>query len=141
MFQLGGPVWLAGGLNPAGAWPKSVTIPLTGKTASELSFLWGTTANADRDTPVARVTVTYADGSTQDAPIRYGHEIFAFDDLRAGPEMTTAWRGTSPLGQTIALRRWTWKNPSPSKKLKNVTVASLESEAAPVLLGLTGLTK
>jgi hypothetical protein len=32
-----------------------------------------------------------------------------------------------------------WINPSPAKAIKSVTLTSAETEAAPVLLGITGI--
>jgi hypothetical protein len=139
VFQPSRPVWLAGSLNPSGAWPKSVSIPLGGKKAGELHFLWGTTFAAEKDSQVAVVKVDFADGTSDETPLKYGRQIFAFSDAQAGPETTTAWHGAAPYGGTANVRRWMWINPSPAKAIKSVTLTSAETEAAPVLLGITGI--
>lgn len=138
-FRPSKPVWLAGALNPSGAWPKSVTIPLKDRKATDLHFLWATTFAAAKDTPVATLKVSYTDGSTAQTPIAYGRQIFAYTDAQAGPQTTTAWSGKTPLGQSANVRRWMWTNPTPAKTIKSVTLTSTESEAAPVLLGVTGI--
>ncbi|HEY3411937.1 MAG TPA: glycoside hydrolase family 20 zincin-like fold domain-containing protein [Armatimonadota bacterium] len=137
-FRQSTPIWLDGALNPPGEWPKSVTITLNRK-AADLHFLWGATFAAAKDTPVATLKVTYTDGATVQAPIAYGRQIFAFTDAQAGPQTTTAWTGTTPRGQSASVRRWMWTNPNPAKAIKSVTLSSAQSEAAPVLLGLTGI--
>ncbi|HEY3266273.1 MAG TPA: beta-N-acetylhexosaminidase [Armatimonadota bacterium] len=138
-FLAAKPMWLAGSLNPAGEWPKGVTISLNGRTARELHFLWATTFRAAADTPVATVTVRYADGASQTRPIAYARGIFAFEDLRGGGEATTVWRGKMKDGRPAGARRWVFVNPTPSKAIESVTITSEGSEAAPVLLGLTGI--
>ncbi|HEY3411935.1 MAG TPA: beta-N-acetylhexosaminidase, partial [Armatimonadota bacterium] len=81
-FSVGPALWMAGALNPAGEWPKSIDIPLGDRKAGELRFLWATTNVTEADTVVARVKVTYTDGTTVEKLIAYGGAIFAFEDLR-----------------------------------------------------------
>lgn len=138
-FQPSRPVWLAGALNPSGSWPKAVTIPLAGKKAAELHFLWATTNSADKDTQVATLKIAYADGTSAETPIAYGRQVFAFTDPQAGPQTTTAWQGATAYGGTASVRRWMWINPNPGKAITSVTLSSAETEAAPVLLGITGI--
>jgi hypothetical protein len=85
------------------------------------------------------VKVDFADGTSDETPLKYGRQIFAFSDAQAGPETTTAWHGAAPYGGTANVRRWMWINPSPAKAIKSVTLTSAETEAAPVLLGITGI--
>jgi hypothetical protein len=110
-FNLTRPVLLAGPLNPAGAWPRELSLTLGGRKASDLHFLWGATHPAAMLTPVAHLTVTYADGTKAEVPIAYGRELFAFSDLRARKHTTVAWRGKTPDGQRADARRWIWTNP------------------------------
>lgn len=138
-FDLYKPVWLAGKLNPAGAWPVSLTVDAGGRKASALEFVWGTTFPASYGTPVANVTVEYTDGTRAEFPVRAMREILAFDDLRAAPNVHFAWRGTAPHGAHAVLRRWAWTNSEPSKAIRRLVITSAESEAAPVILGITGI--
>ncbi|HVK06508.1 MAG TPA: beta-N-acetylhexosaminidase [Armatimonadaceae bacterium] len=135
-------VWLHGALNPAGAWPRAVTLPLgdakKGRKASSLEWLIGTTYATPTGTRVATVTVTYADGKTEVVPLTYGREVFAFTDARSGPEATPVWNGRAGAGP-VRVRRWTWKNPRPAVAIARVVLSSEGTEAAPVLLGLTGI--
>lgn len=139
-FQMNDPVWMAGSLNPGGAWPKSTDLDMDGRKMANLHFLWGTTYSAEMRTPVANLTVAYTDGKTEVLEISYGREIFAFDDMRAGPDTVTVWRGDSPFGEEVALRRWMWNNPRPNVGIQSVQITSLESAAAPVLVSVTGIT-
>ncbi|HEY3414448.1 MAG TPA: hypothetical protein VGM51_15525, partial [Armatimonadota bacterium] len=81
-FAIGAPVWMAGSLNPAGEWPKAIDMAIGDRKAGELRFLWATTNVTEADTVVARVKVTYTDGTTVEKLIAYGGAIFAFEDLR-----------------------------------------------------------
>lgn len=137
-FDVGHPVWLAGALNPAGAWPKSVTIPLDGRKASELYFLWGASHTHTTESRVASVRVNYEDGTTATMPVNYGGEIHAFTDQRSSGASFIAWQGLAPDGQPVSVRRAAWENPSPGKPIRSVTLESSGTQAAPILLGLTG---
>ncbi len=140
LLNLAKPVWLAGALNPPGEWPRSLDIGLADDPlVSELHFAWGTTEKAESGLPVARLTVQYADGASEVAAIRYATEIFAFEDTRGGSQTTIFWTGETPIGTPAAVRSWKWVNPRPGVKVRRVTVTSLETEAAPVVLGLTAL--
>ena len=138
-FSVGPAVWMAGSLNQAGKWPKAIDIPIGDRKASELRFLWATTNVTEADAVVARVKVTYADGTSVEQPITYGGAIFAFEDLRGGGQVVTAWRGKTATGRDAGARMWTWTNPHQDKAIATVRVSSEATEAAPVLMGLTGV--
>lgn len=132
-FAIGEPVRLTGGLE-TGPHPAAIRIPLGGRKAPELHFLWSTTVATDMGTPVATLTVTYADGKSVDVPVEYGRAIFAPSDRRAGKE--TVCFGATP--GVLANRRWTWANPRPDEPVAMLILTSAGSEAAPVLEGVTG---
>lgn len=138
-FSLGKPVWLAGGINPAGTWPKTISIPMNGRPATELDFLWGTSWIGESGSPVVRFNITYTDGIFYEVRCVYGTQIQAFNDLRGGLATTTVWTGTDAVGQNVALRRWPWKNPRPDNPITTITLTSEISEAAPVFVGLTAV--
>ena len=139
VFQVGRPVWMSGPLNPDGVWPESLKIPFGNRKVSEIHWLWGTTNATERKTPVATVVVEYADGETATAPVRYGEQIFAFDDQSTGAYTTIVWDGTNPYGEKVSCRRWIWENPRPGFAIKSVTVTSSQTEAAPVILAATAV--
>ncbi len=138
-FRLGNPVWLAGGLDPAGTRARSVAIPVDSKPLSSISVLWGTTFAGESGSRVARFTVGYADGRTVEVPILYGTQIFAFNDVRFGLQAPAVWKGKDTVGQGVTLRAWTWTNPRPNVPVTSVSVTSEVSEAAPVLVAMTGI--
>lgn len=138
-FRLGGPVWLAGGINPAGTWPLSIEIPLGGRTAQEVQFLWGTTWTGEMGSTVATLRATYTDGYVSETPILYGTHVFGFTDTRGGLQTTTAWTGADAAGQKVRVRRWTWTNPRRDMPMTSLKVTSAQSEAAPVILAVTGV--
>jgi hypothetical protein len=132
------PVWLRGALDPAPGRPESVTLPVGRKTA-RLAFRWGTTHAVLDDTTVATLTVRYADGGTQSVPIRYGRQILCFTDRDVSLETFSPWVGRAPWGQAVSVREWTWANPRPGIAVESVSLTSSGTEAAPVLLGVTGV--
>jgi hypothetical protein len=138
-FSVGNPVYLAGGLNPAGTWPQAVVIPLNGRVASEFDVLWGTTWIGEVGSPVASFWIYYTDGSHFEVPCVYGTQISAFLDSRSSLQTSTVWSGTDSLGQNSYVRRWSVSNPQPSLPIQSVIIRSEMGEAAPVLLSLTGL--
>ena len=130
-------ITLAGGLETAGR-PGSVSLPLGGRKASRLHFLWRATVPTDIGTTVATLTVRYEDGETVDVPIAYGRAIFAPSDPRASKETVTVDRETGPDGPT-SRRLWAWTNPRPEAPIAALTLASARTEAAPILSAVTGV--
>jgi hypothetical protein len=130
-------ITLAGGLEPV-ARPGSVEIPLGGRTASRLHFLWHTTMPTDIGTTIATLTVRYEDGETLEVPIVYARAIFAPSDQRASKETVTVSRGRGGLGP-VSTRLWAWTNPRPDIPIAGLTIASARTEAAPVLRAVTGV--
>lgn len=137
VFKANKPVLLWGPLNSGGPQPMAVSVSLGSQKAEDIAFLWGATANAPWFTPVARLRLTYADGRTEDKEIQYGKDIAAFTDKRSSPEAVVSWSGKSPWGEAVNLRRWLFRNPRPDVAIKEITLTTLGTEAAPVLLGVT----
>ena len=138
-FSLGNPVWLAGGINPAGTCPKTVSIPMNNRVATELNFFWGISWIGESGGPVVRFNITYSDGYSYEVRCVYGTQIQAFNDLRGGLATNTVWTGTDPVGQSVALRRWAWKNPRPGAPISTITLTSEATEAAPVFVSMTAV--
>jgi hypothetical protein len=138
-YWTGRPVWLAGMLNPSGTWPRAVSFSLGGRTAASLEWLWGTSLPTPLGATISQMTIAYADGQTRTIPIVYGDQIFAFSDRRASPSVRVAWSGTWSAGEPVAVRSWHWVNPRPGTPISRVTLTSENTEAAPILLGLTGV--
>jgi hypothetical protein len=138
-FASAGPVWLAGRLNPAGTWPSVVTLPLGKRRATALEWLWGTSLPTPKGTSVGRLTVVYTDGQTIEQPLIYGQHIAAFSDRRATTDARVVWTGRTHSGERRSIRAWRWVNPRPTVAIARVTLRSEDGEAAPVLMGLTGI--
>ncbi|HEY3266274.1 MAG TPA: glycoside hydrolase family 20 zincin-like fold domain-containing protein [Armatimonadota bacterium] len=137
VFAGGKPIRLSGALDAAPA-PRAVSVPLGGKKAATLCFVWNTALATAAGTNVADLTVRYLDGKALSVPIVYGKQIFAAADLRTGPETLTVNRKSGRAGPTAA-RLWRWSNPRPNVPISNVSLASRQTEAAPTLFALTGV--
>ena len=129
---------LRGALNPAGAYPTRVTIPL-GRKAIALSLLLTTAYAALPKAQVGALTVTYADRTTSRVPLVYGQNVAAWNDAADAPDAPVVWRGTTQAGEAVFLRALTWANPSPQKKIASLTLETRDPTAAPTLLALTGI--
>jgi len=137
-FEIAKPIVLAGVLEPASR-PRTLSIPLGGRTVTDLHLLWGTPLIAGQGTQVARVIVRYKDGKSTETPVRYGREITSFSDPRPDKNSVVVWRGATGAGHPASVRRWTWTNPRPTAPVVDVQVVSDITEAAPAILAITGI--
>jgi hexosaminidase len=138
-YQTGKSVWLAGALNGEGVWPSAVTISLGNRKAASLNWLWGTALPTTIGARVANLTVTYVDGKTMDVPLLYGKHLSAFSDRRGSSNTRSVGTGHGASGEPLDLRDWSWQNPRPESAIASVTLTATGTEAAPVLLALTGI--
>ncbi len=135
-----GAVMLAGDMNPSGAWPNSIRI-LIGRKADDLVFLLAGAFHADKGQPVGKVLIRYSGAESVEMNLVYGENIVAWNDSSATPSAVTAWMGRTSGGDKIVLRALDWHNPLPEKSIESIEITALATECAPVLFGLTGLTR
>jgi hypothetical protein len=130
---------LAGVFNPKGEFPARIEIPLKKNTASELHFLLNTAFKTANFKEVGKLTLNYADGTKAVNPLIYKKNAFSYDDLRPSRVARIVWRGKTRIGHRMGVRDLVWQNPYPEKEILSVTLESNNTEAAPVLMGLTGV--
>jgi hypothetical protein len=111
---------------------KSIEITVNRK-AAELEFLQSSAFRARGNDEVATYTITYDDGSTEKAPLIYGKNIRAAEDLAATSE--------AMLAGDDGARLMTWRNPHAEKTIRSITFATSHPYASPTLIGITGLSK
>jgi len=129
---------LSSALDDMTAYPEGVTIP-SEKTADSLIFLM---TSVWSDTPgriVGSIKVNYADGTSKEIKLVYRKNIAAWTDKGTCSDATVAWESETRSGQYISLREMEWKNPNPDKAISSVEIRSENTDAGPVLLGLSGI--
>ncbi len=142
----------AGPGDPVPVAKKVEGIPI-GRKAEKLFFLQATHWQAEKNAKIGSYLVHYADGATEEIPIRYGVDVVDWWSVPGRDETVTdaqiAWTGTNnattraDAGIRIRLFLKTWKNPHPDQEIKTVDMATGDQKsgmgaAAPFLVGLSG---
>jgi hypothetical protein len=126
-------------LTPDPKLPAQATLALDARAAT-LVLLAATSFPSRDDTPVADVTVTFADGTSETFALTAGQNIAAYTDLNALPAAPLAWTGTTTAGQRVALRAIPWTNPHPQRRIRSITFEGQDAAGSLILVGLTGFT-
>ena len=147
-FDVRGIIQLRGkslGFNPT-AYPAEVKgIPVASK-CPRLHFLHGTGWRVPDGILIGHYVVQYADGATQEIPIRYGMELrdwdFFTDEREQTPGAVVAWTGTNDYckgedNQRIRLFKSTWENPQPEVEIRTIDFYSTYSNCYPFLIAIT----
>jgi len=112
-------------------------IPVARK-ADKLHFLH-TAAFFDKENKkVGEYVIRYSDGSAARVHLTYGETISAWNASTPAARVRTAWRGKTASGDAITLHALTWTNPNPDKQIVSLDFVVTDSQAAPVLLAVTG---
>ena len=95
---------------------------------------------------VGAYTLTYADGTTAEAPLHLGGNIhfrFAVSSNRVPRECRWSWQGRDgaarPGELNISAQQLVWRNPYPEKPVKSLTVTGSKPGVTPLLLALTAV--
>jgi len=88
---------------------------------------------------VGKYRVHYADGTAADISLVYGQNIVSWSDKRSTNGCERVWEGKFD-GAKAALHRLEWTNPQPDKVIEGIEMVSTLTEAAPILVGLSGIT-
>jgi len=115
-------------------------IPI-GQEAASLLFLVTSGWPVAKGTEVGYILVHYEDGTQERVPLIYGENIAAWTDFENAPRAPLCWEGKTPRGTPIGVRLYTWQNPYRQKRIAHLDFIGTSTAAAPVLLGVTGLTR
>lgn len=128
-------------LDTSASYPNSVEIPI-GRKASSLLFLHNA-ATSSRWVGAGDIIGTYkinfATGKPSEIKLIYQKNITAWDDQNPCPEARTAWEGKTKDDKRVSLQELQWDNPRPQDEIKSIEFCSLDTVAAPVLFGLSGI--
>lgn len=126
-------------LTPDPQLPTQATLTLDARAAT-LVLLAATSFPSRTGTPIADVTVTFADGPPETFALTYAQNIAAYTDLNALPAAPLAWTGETAAGQRVALRAIPWTNPHPTRPIRSITFKGRDAAGSLILVGLTGFT-
>jgi hexosaminidase len=116
--------------------PASLEVAL-GRKAAEVALLNATGWQVPAGTPVARMSVTYADGSSEGLELVAGRSTAAWTETNAAAEAPIAWRSRTRAGVPVSLRLTRWRNPRPGAAIRSLRFEPLDPEAAWTLFGLS----
>jgi hypothetical protein len=138
-------------------YPVRVDHIKVGKHCEKIHLLHGATflSGEANGTQIARLALTYGDGSRQNVGIVAGEHVLDWWGplyttganpqaiKTSAPETELAWTGTNEWiakkkpKYALRLYKSTFKNPNPKKEIKSLDFVSTMTPAAPFLLGLT----
>jgi hypothetical protein len=128
-------------------YPRQVRgIPIQRK-FSRLHFLHGVFWIPKEGTHISSYIVNYADGTREERPILYGHdvrELWWYDPPVAEPARgsVVAWTGACPAnrerGGALRLYKTTWENLRSDVAVESLDIVSQGHWAAPFLIAVTG---
>ncbi len=131
-------VLLKAALNPAGAWPSRLVVPVQ-TTATLVHLALAATFSGAPAPEIARMRVSFADGATAEMNLDLGETVFAFEDTRVKPDSPVIW--TAPGDARTPLRvihATLWKNPHPQKIIREIEFVSSERGSGLVVFGVGG---
>jgi len=132
-------ILMDGQLESQGTYPSHIEVCLESRKLSELHLLMTTTFPTEDGVQTGKVIFEYTDQTRFEKPLIYGHNIFAFNDLRPSPEARIGWRQIAPSQQLVAVWDLTVINPSPEKLITSIFLESQGTAAAPVIFAITGV--
>ncbi len=118
-------------------YPREVVIPM-GRTVRTLHILHTTGWQIERNEPVARYVLEYADGTQAELTLLYGVHVRAWNDPGAAIESPPVWSRRLESGTRVRIRLLRWQNPHPDKPVRTLRLQAIHPVAGYTLLGLSG---
>ncbi len=132
-------IFLAGTQNPKGSYPKSVEISFEKIKTPELHFLITSNMKTNDENKIGEIIITYSDGVEHSKFLKYGDNIFAYDDGRLSKSTDIAWKAKSNIGTDLFVFDYTFKNPCSDKEINKITIKSDAKESSPIILAITAV--
>lgn len=123
------------------AFPQSVTGIKVAQKAQKLCFLHASRWIEDEGVQIAIYVIHYADGQTQEVPIRFGVELRDWkpqhDPRAGGAGPPVGWKGKDAHGGDIVLFELAWTNPRADVEIQTIDLVSMMKDAAPFVVAIT----
>ena len=114
--------------------PESAKVAV-GRKGAAIVFLhtlaWGD------EQPVAHYLVRYADGKTEDIPIRQGQEILGWWGANETEKVKIAVLSKNLATRKVCVHAWQWVNPRPDVVIESVEFRSTGSNGIPIVVAAT----
>ena len=139
-FNISGAIMLKGARPAANGLPANLTLEIGAK-VSGIAFLqtcgWSSPITSPR-TKIGSYIITFDDDTSAAIPLEYGRNITAWTDLVARSVIQDpVWRGKTKEDLEVGINVLTWKNPNPTKAVKQIQLVSDGLQSNPTLIGLT----
>jgi hypothetical protein len=115
--------------------PTEAEVKKIGRKARSIYFLHGVGWNSKNK--VATYTVTYADGTKVEIPIRGGKEIDNWWQPKDGESCRVAWSGPNLAASSVGLLIYPWQNPHPDKAIAAIRFASARTKSITCIVAVT----
>jgi len=134
-------ILMAGRLNPRGGdWPARLELMLNeAAKASTLHILMTAAFRVPDGTKLGEIEIEYADASTDSIELEYGSNVFCFTDGRLSRQARPVFAGEAQGGKKVFAFDLRWENPRPEEPIKRLTLRSTGTEAAPIIVAITGV--
>lgn len=119
------------------AFPRRVDDIPVGSKLKALHFLHGCAYAVDKGAKVGDIIIRYEDGKTEQIPLIYEENTYAWDDQSLGMAYGFAWQGRAPDGRAVGVCDLAWVNKRPEVKIESIDFASASTQASPFLLAIT----
>ncbi|MFN4228135.1 MAG: hypothetical protein ACK4F0_08385 [Candidatus Ratteibacteria bacterium] len=126
---------------PRPYFPEKVEVKVSEKT-KYIYFLhtiaWGAKTEILGPYPVvAKYIINYDDGTIEEINIRQGKEINGWWFPQDTELFKVGWIGKNPQCNKIGVGVYRWENPYPEKEIKSIVLKSENTDAVPIILGIT----
>ncbi len=108
-------ILLASPMNPDGDFPQSVQLETGGISVSQIDILITATFRTQKDKRIGLILINYDDGSTSSTELKYGENIFAFDEMGIDDNLKIAWHGSTRSGKAVFVNQLILKQTLPKK--------------------------
>ena len=131
-------VLLASSMNPEGNYPQAVQLETKDFSASEINLLLTATFKTQRGKKIGQIQINYSDRTQAVIELKYGINIFAFDDMGIDDNLRIAWHGSTRGGKPVFVNQMILKT-DPAKKIASIRITSNNTETAPVIIAITAM--
>lgn len=116
--------------------PETVSLKV-GESCDVVYFLHNCAWASRAQGPVARYTVSYADGAQEEVDLRNGREMVDWWNPEDTKESAVGWRGSNAQSASVGLSIFPWRNPRPQSAIESIRFSKGGGDAVPILVAAT----
>lgn len=130
-------VVLLGASGMLDAFPRRIDGIRVDARVNALHFLHGCAYEVEAGARVGSYIVHFDDGSTEEIPLTYEKNIFAWDDQSLGLAYGFAWKGKAQDGRLVGVCELAWVNKRPESRVVSIDFVGGATQASPFLVAVT----